>query len=324
MISVVVPVYRVEKFLPQCMDTLLNQSYPDLDIILVDDGSPDSCGAMCDDYARRDSRIRVVHRTNGGLSAARNSGIDIAAGEYITFIDSDDFLLPGILEHAVGLSGQEDADMVSWQHIRCGEDQTPEDICIPGEAESVQRFEGAQEKMRCFLSGQEIGTVAWGKLYRTALFSDIRYPVGKYHEDVYTTYQLVHKAARIVTTTETGYVYRQTGGSITTEGFSEKRLDSIEGKLLQAGFIEEQYPDLCKLAYRGVIYSCNQCLMQMGKSHYRKEETLAMLQRLYRKYGRYYLCTKGSYKGKVFSFAAMIHIKLGLWLAGCSEWGSGR
>lgn len=84
MISVVVPVYRVEKFLPQCMDTLLNQSYPDLDIILVDDGSPDSCGAMCDDYARRDSRIRVVHRTNGGLSAARNSGIDIAAGEYIT------------------------------------------------------------------------------------------------------------------------------------------------------------------------------------------------------------------------------------------------
>ncbi|MCI9583800.1 MAG: glycosyltransferase [Clostridium sp.] len=316
MISVVIPVYKVEKFLPQCMDTLLKQSYHDMDIILVDDGSPDSCGAICDEYARRDARIRVVHRKNGGLSAARNSGIDIATGEYITFIDSDDFLLPGILEHAVELAGREGADMVSWRHIRCGEDQTPEDIFISNEGGIVRRFEDAQEKMKYFLAGQEIGTVAWGKLYRTALFSDIRYPVGKYHEDVYTTYQLVHKAAKIVTTTETGYVYRKTGGSITTEGFSERRLDSIEGKLLQAEFIKSQYPDLCELAYCGVVYSCNQCLIQMGKSHYRKAETLAMLQRLYRKYGIYYLRTKRSYKGRIFSFAAMLQIKLALWLAG--------
>lgn len=309
MISVVVPVYKVERFLPQCAESILSQSYTDIQLILVDDGSPDRCGAMCDEYARQDGRVTVIHRENGGLSAARNSGIEAAQGEYITFVDSDDFLLPGTLQDMVSLMEGESADVVVSKTVRCDENDTPDTFVLPAEKREIKLYTGG-EIMRCLLIGRDIPVTAWGKLYKTKLFQGIRYPEGKEHEDVYTSYMLLHLARKVACTGSPGYVYRKNGGGQSLR-FSEKRLASIDAKIQQAHFVEREYPNLKSLAYIGIVYACNRCLWQMSLTDYQDKVVLSRIQKLYREYGRYYLAGDVSVKGKIVTLAAMADIRLG-------------
>ena len=299
LVSVIVPIYKVEKYLDNCVKSILNQTYKKLEIILVDDGSPDSCPELCDKFAEADKRIKVIHKNNGGLSDARNAGIDMATGDYITFVDSDDFLLEDMIETLYCLSEKYKADFVMCKKMDCGDDDTISTIVPPSDSSNIKVFEGC-EKMAAYLKTNQIETTAWKKLYRRYLLDDIRFPKGKIHEDAFTTYKLVDIAKRIVVTQKVGYVYRNNPQSIMNNGFSLKRLHSIEAKQEQLKFIEERYPELRQFACAEVIYACNFCLKEMVKKSFLEKNIEEMIQVLYRKYCRQYLTVNNvSSKGKM-------------------------
>lgn len=306
-ISVVVPIYNVERYLSQCVDSILQQTFVDFELILVDDGSTDNSFDICKKYERLDSRIKIVHQENEGLSSARNAGIDIASGRYIMFVDSDDFLLPGMIDELHSICTKYKADISCCDYMRCREDGAICDAKNMPTNSNVNIY--IDDKMKVFLEGKSFSVTAWGKLYRTDLFSKVRYPIGMYHEDVYTTYKLIHLANKIAVTNSIGYVYRYNSCGI-TGSFSPKRFNLIEAKIEQVEFIEQYYPELADLSYVGIVYACNQCLSQMSKSGYSNLEMERIMQRLYRKYLVYYLKSRASIVGKMYAIVAFINVKI--------------
>ena len=309
MVTVVVPIYNTEKYIRPCIDSIIHQSYSNLQIILVDDGSTDQSGEICDIYAELDDRIGVIHKKNGGLSDARNAGIDMARGEYITFIDADDFIARDMIDNLLRVAISEDADMVACKVIRCEESDTPDMIDISNSEQEYEIYSG-KEKMRIFMQDKKIGTTAWAKLYKTTLFQDIRYPFGKIHEDVYTTYKLIHVANKLCYVPAIGYVYRKNSNGL-SRVFSMSRLDAIHGAIERADFIEIHYPELINEAYCKVVNACNNCLMLMGMTKTYDVESLKWMQQLYRQYGKYYIRTRHVSKlGKIATEIASFNIKL--------------
>lgn len=285
MISVIVPVYNVEKFLPRCIDSIINQNYKDLEVILVDDGSTDMSGNICDKYASKDKRISVIHKKNGGLSDARNTGIDLAAGDYISFIDSDDYIFPEYFEYLYDLVSKYNADVSTCQPILVDEKDneiSAHNICV----DHINIVSGRENCMKEYITGNKINTTAWGNLYRTSLLkkSEIRYPVGKYHEDVFTTYRIINLCEKIVVGSRKLYAYRQREGSIVNSGFSEKHLDGIYGSLQRYKFISSRYPRLKSYAASGVVYSANICLLRIAHSRTPITKYRKLLKSIYRKY----------------------------------------
>lgn len=214
-ISVIVPVYKVEAYLDRCVQSILDQTYTDYELILVDDGSPDNCGAMCDAWAKKDSRIRVIHKENGGLSDARNVGFEASTGEWITFIDSDDYIHPKMLEalyHAV----VEHNVKVSI----CGYAQTT------GEPLEVTDFTAKLWKPEDFYLQHNVNaTVAWGKLYHRSTV--LPYPKGKLHEDEYVTYRILFALDKIAVVDTALYGYFINSAGIIGSPWSPKRLDAL-------------------------------------------------------------------------------------------------
>ena len=187
LLSIIVPVYKVESYLPRCVDSILAQTVSDLELILVDDGSPDRCGAICDEYAARDSRVRVIHKENGGLSSARNAGIDIARGQWLGFVDSDDYITPDCYEKLLSCARRRNVKLVCagrWDVSEKTVEMTP-GLC-PEKEETVSGMELA----RRIFTWDHLDSAAWDKLYRAELFSDIRYPLGRVNEDTPVTYRL--------------------------------------------------------------------------------------------------------------------------------------
>lgn len=220
-ISIVVPVYKVEAYLHRCVDSILAQSFTDFELILVDDGSPDNCGKMCDEYAEKDSRIRVIHQENGGLSAARNSGIDIAQGEWITFIDSDDWIHPDYLRVLFEAVKKYGADVAAgrYESVRDGDAVSNETIAPDMGLENVEDF---------WVSNRTNATVAWGKLYKRAFFSELRYPVGKYHEDEYVTYKILFTCEKLAVVDAPIYRYFYNDSSISRMNYIKRLPDILE------------------------------------------------------------------------------------------------
>lgn len=227
-ISVIVPVYKVESYLSRCVDSILNQSYHEFELVLVDDGSPDNCGEICEEYAKKDRRVHVLHRNNGGLSAARNTGIEWALhnsdSEWITFIDSDDWIDPRYLEllyravQDTGLSaavgGFERTDG-TYVPTTIGELVTPT----------------VWETEAFYCANKVNATVAWGKLYRKQDFAVVRYPEGKIHEDEFTTYKILFPYERIAVIEQPLYAYFQNSQSIMGSQWSPKHMAEAEGML---------------------------------------------------------------------------------------------
>ena len=204
LVSVIVPIYNVEEYLNQCVQSIRQQSYHNLEIILIDDGSPDKCGEMCDGYANEDSRVKVIHKQNGGLSDARNAGIEAATGEYITFIDSDDFIMQDMIECLMEVMNSENVDIV-----QCSFTRDADYAMVEKERDSDLREKYniySENRMVAYVKGQTIATMAWGKIYKTLLFREIRFPKGRIHEDVFTTYKLIHEANSIAVTDYIGYI----------------------------------------------------------------------------------------------------------------------
>lgn len=228
-ISIVVPVYKVERYLNQCVESLIHQTFSNIEIVLVDDGSPDRCPQLCDEWSTRDARVRVIHKKNGGLSDARNAGIDAGIGEYILFVDSDDFVKENMCEKLLETAEDTQSDMVICGFMWKYPDHEVRQPMTSGNA--VRSFSN-MEMLNVFFQNKTVElSVAWNKLYRRKLFdtSDhIRYPVGKLHEDEFTTYRLIYAANRITVVPDPLYYYVQRNAGIMS-AFSQKNLiDSIE------------------------------------------------------------------------------------------------
>lgn len=248
-ISVIVPIYKVEDYLHRCVDSIINQTYTNLEIILVDDGSPDDCPMICDEYAEKDNRIRVVHKKNGGLSDARNAGIDIATGEYIMFIDSDDFVDIEMMESMMKNMIDNNVDMVVCNIKYVYEDR---EVVKYNQADRIlDRYEAMEE----YLKDGVVQAVAWNKLYKKSLINDMRYKVGKTNEDEFFTYKVVDKTDKIYYNSRSFYNYIQRDSSIMGK-YSIKRLDGVEASYERLNFIKERYPDLYEKEKKTFINLC--------------------------------------------------------------------
>lgn len=251
LISVIVPVYKVEAYLDRCVQSIVDQTYPNLEIILVDDGSPDNCGAMCDVWAEKDSRIKVIHKENGGLSDARNAGMAVCRGEYIGFIDSDDYIASEMYQILFDLLQKDGSDIAACGVEMVYEDGTSPRPLTPAGNTLLDNSAAVEAVIRETWLKQPV----WYKLYKAELVRNIPFPVGKYHEDIFWTWQAVARAGKVSVTDTPCYYYVQRSGSIMAEGYSVRRLDAIEAKQLRLAYLETAYPDLADLARADLMFS---------------------------------------------------------------------
>ena len=252
LISVIVPIYNVEKYLARCVDSILSQTYGNLEIILVDDGSTDKSGIIADEYEKKDNRVRVIHKQNGGLSDARNCGIDAARGEYFGFVDSDDYIASDMYEtlyeimirYGAKISVCDKFDVIE------GVDRVYEDT-----AEAEEFCTDAEEAMKIVLDGKRNYAYAWNKLYKREVFDGIRYPKGKFIEDAFIILELFDAAERVAFTTAKKYYYLCRPNSIMTLSFSPKHLDCIEAHEKNYRYVCEKHPALEKNARMRLYWS---------------------------------------------------------------------
>lgn len=238
LISVIIPVYRVEKYLEKCIRSIVEQTYSNLDIILVDDGSPDNCGAICDAWAEKDSRIRVIHKENGGAGLARNVGLDAAAGSLIAFVDSDDYIAPNMYAQL-------------YEQIEAGADVAECDFAsAAGDDMVFQPWNGTaqmfsmEEAMRFHIYDIKFRQLIWNKLYRKEVIADIRFPEGTMIDDEFFTYRVLGNANRLTHCDGVGYAYRQQENSIMHRKFSVRRLDAIYAKKQRLEYLKTAVPEL--------------------------------------------------------------------------------
>lgn len=267
-ISVIVPVYKVEKFLHRCVDSILGQTFRDFELILVDDGSPDSCGEICEAYAAKDSRIHVIHQQNGGLSAARNTGIDWVMAEshshWLAFVDSDDWVHPQFLQQLYAA-----AEQTCCKISVCGFFRTEGEPLPEGEDFSIQVM--TADDYYCGSVHDGVTAVAWNKLYHRSLFKKLRYPIGKLHEDEFTTYKAVYQAVKIGVTNARLYAYYQNPAGIMRSEWNPRRMHVLEAFEEQITFAQEQGKDrLLKKTVLSYIFSIHDHLEKAIKV-YRKE-----------------------------------------------------
>ncbi len=252
MISVIVPVYRVEKYLDQCVASITKQSISNLEIILVDDGSPDQCGAMCDEWAIKDQRVKALHKKNGGLSDARNYGLKYACGSYIAFVDSDDIIAPKMLEKLLDVLNQSGADIAECNYSRF----TGDVQCLNVDSSSSITIYSTQDALRQLLDESVFKYTVWNKLYRRKIFSSLQFEVGKLHEDVFFTYQAFGICKSVAKIEESLYYYRQREGSIMGEAVSLRNLDTLEAREKQYFYVKDNFPDLACMAQSQVLGNC--------------------------------------------------------------------
>lgn len=218
MITVIIPVYNVKDYLDRCMTSVLEQSYKNLEIILVDDGSTDESSVMCDRYQEKDSRIKVIHKRNGGLSSARNAALDIAQGEFIGFVDSDDYIHKDMFKRMIDAAHRNDSDIVICEHFNeKGDRLFIEDPIYDNEEKMT-----SQQALEILVDDVKMRSYAWDKLYKAALFEGIRYPEGRNYEDIATTYLLFDKAEKLIRIPEYLYYYQIREGSISNHKSGEK------------------------------------------------------------------------------------------------------
>lgn len=212
LISIIVPIYNVEPYIQRCLDSIINQTYSNLEIILIDDGSPDNCPQICDEYAAKDNRITVIHKKNGGLSDARNAGLDICKGEFISFIDSDDWVEQSYIETLLHILNQTNADVSivnftkaqsSYKYVL---ESYERNFTILNSTQAVAKLWNREE--------DSIFVTAWGKLFKRSLYKNIRFPKGKIHEDEYTSYKLLYHSKNVAFLDIPLYIYFQRKDSI--------------------------------------------------------------------------------------------------------------
>lgn len=225
-ISVVVPVYKVEKFLPRCIESVLHQTFQDWELILVDDGSPDRCGAICDAYAAKDGRITVIHQKNGGLSAARNTGMKACRGEYLYFLDSDDYIAPDALEVMHHIAVHKSADIVMAGHSRVEPDGR-----IHSDSDHWQDSDDTT-KIQLDILRNQLPNFAWGKLYKRVLWESLSFPVGVLIEDMYVVAAAFYKAQKVSVIHQPLYFYSHENAGSLMNGSGDQYIRLRYGRFL--------------------------------------------------------------------------------------------
>lgn len=234
LVSIVLPIYGVENYLHKCVDSIIKQTYTNLEIILVDDGSPDNCPQICDEYKEKDNRIIVIHKENGGLSDARNAGLSVATGDYISFIDSDDYISKDFVETLMNVLLSKNADIVE-----CGVTFVDEDNKIL-KTRNIQENSLELDKidaLKRLILERGVYQTVWNKLYRRKVIGEDLFPVGKLNEDEYWTYKVIEKSDKVIVIDKAMYFYLQRKASIMGNQYSIKRFDGLKAKI-------ERYDDL--------------------------------------------------------------------------------
>lgn len=263
MVSIIVPVYQVQAYLTRCVESVMAQTVSDWELILVDDGSTDRSGEMCDAFCEKDSRISVIHQPNGGLSAARNSGLKRAKGEWIAFLDSDDCLHPQMLERLFGAALGERCEIAACRYLPFS-DRLP---AVEGSGKTT--VYSAEDAMRYLIRNTVFQQVVWNKLYHRRVLEKLTFPEGKCHEDEFFTWRAFLNAERIAAVDFTGYFYFQRPDSIMGAPFSEKRLDALEAMALRSEQLKTRLPavyaDSCAALVENCLYQY-QCFLRDANS----------------------------------------------------------
>ena len=312
-ISVVVPVYNVEKYLHRCVDSILSQTFVDFELILVDDGSTDKSGFICDEYAKKDGRIKTIHKENGGLSSARNAGIENSSGIYVCFVDSDDWVSNIYLEYLYSIIKKYDADIVSADYVITN-------------AEKVDFFSESKEKvifgteniLKFYLEQDKINGKndfpAWIKLYKKSLFDSVKFPVGKFYEDNITNFKILNESVKYVKSSRIIYAYFQRQKSITKSKLSRKHLDLIDSSKEMLEIVEKKYSanlklkKLCKRKIAMSYFSILAMYVRYGTDL--SESKIFEILAEYKKIKSFYLRSELSLKIHLISLFMCCNIKL--------------
>ncbi|MEK3885902.1 glycosyltransferase family 2 protein [Bacillus sp. FSL K6-3431] len=288
-VSIIVPVYKVEKYIHRCVDSILEQTYTNVEVILVNDGSPDNCGPIIDDYASEDFRIVVVHKENGGLSDARNVGMEYVTGEYTLFVDSDDWLEKNMIEEMVNIGLNFKADIVQSAFYYAYEDHLLYDNRYYSKRDSPTILNN-QVLMAELVNNQKVKNFAWGKLYKTKIIKDLPFKKGVLFEDVFWAHKVMQQVNTYVIVHQPMCYYFQRSDSIVAH-YTLKNLDILEGLKERHRFIEENYPDLTDESYRVILKTClihyNLLFLnrKKDKAGLRRKEIHAYIKRNYSEFG---------------------------------------
>ena len=253
LISVIIPVYNVEKYLDICVESVVRQTYENLEIILVDDGSTDNCHAICDEWARKDSRIKVIHKQNGGQGEARNMGIQAATGSYIGFVDSDDFISPEMYERLLNLLKKNNADLIQCAMQKF--ESYPYTLPQASDDFSIRIFT-KKEAVRFLIAEGKITSTCPSILLKSEIAKEIPFDLGMINEDVMWVYRALVNSERIIVTDEKLYAYYQRPDSTMNSKYSEKRFDALKANLMRSDAVKTDFPDLFPLAERAYAGGC--------------------------------------------------------------------
>lgn len=270
LVSIIVPAYKVEQYLVRCVRSIQGQKYLRWELILVDDGSPDNCPKMCDEFASLDDRIKVIHKQNGGLSSARNAALEIIKGDYVLFVDSDDYIHPDCIYDLVQIALNENADIVQHTFVRGASDEFPEIV----KSTKIERFDNHS----IFYSMRQ-KIIVWGKLYKRYIWDGIRMPEGKINEDDGTTWKLYYRSRKTVYVDTPYYYYRVNPTSIMSGQRKDLRLDFIEHYQERIAFFEKEndmlLTDLSKWRF------CLPLMLDYMRGNVRKEDLPVLLEHFY-------------------------------------------
>ena len=289
LISVIVPIYNVEPYLRRCVDSILAQKYRNLEIILVDDGSPDDCPQICDEYAAQDERIKVIHKANGGLSSARNAGLDAASGDWVSFIDSDDWIEPDMYEVLLRNAGNANAEIsvggVNDELV--DQDRVTVTKTTYHGALKQETLSPTEAMARYFTTSW----AAWDKIYRKELFQTIRFPVGEINEDEAIVLKLLDTCTAVSYTNQVFYHYIHRAQSITTSAFSEKKLAWYRHCQDNLRWIQQYHPELAAFADKRLCSSILWTLREIALSPQNFDEIAGSLQQDIRlNYHKFFKC----------------------------------
>lgn len=259
-LSVIVPVYNVERYLSQCLDSLLNQSLKDIEIILVNDGSTDNSESICRAYAEKDRRIKFYTKKNGGLSSARNYGLKKVSSPVVGFVDSDDFIDLNMFQVLLEYKEKKHVE-IAVGGVKMTTSEGEAYLVRAVEKDTVLNRHDAMEEL---LKSKRITNSVCNKIFDISLFEDISFPVGKLYEDEYVTYKLFDRAVNVGITNQVFYYYRSIPNSITHKAFSEREFDRIYASRIKVRYIQQVYPDLVQYAQRYLVYDCVMALSKMS------------------------------------------------------------
>ena len=268
-VSVIIPVYNTEKYLSRCVTSVLAQTYTDLEIIMVDDGSTDASGRMCDEYALRDSRIRVVHKKNGGLSSARNAGLEAAVGTYIGFIDSDDYISPDFYESLVTVLGKETTVIANAKFIRVDENGNTRPSCVPHTGREEITSPCFAKELMLHLGDVSVCT----KLFPAELLSGIRFNEDKLNEDLLFILELLSRVEVVRFTDAPVYYYFVRSGSIST-GYGKAYIDMVGNSLVAKSIVDKNFSELQIVSTRFALYQHMAYLLAIPKTEAKKTNTV--------------------------------------------------